>query len=574
MIGDRALPSKEATLAEAAEIAYAQAMADFYHPPLPSPIIEYEPESLSFFYIDSNDWKVHLNTAGVPPHLDSNGAETFLRSISHHEIQHYLVCPYDGVTSGMMFAAARKHLNDATAMFVCNLFADLVVDSVLLRRFPRITHERINLSIHESAMRTPDHSPLWLLIVACYRAMWGFPIPSTVNIDQETYEVAEEIVEITRKYMNTEIRWPKASGKIAKLIAEWLPPEEEQLPGMGSPSGGETGETDMESDTILVPLDVDTIMGSPVEDRNGDRARKCLNPDDSQDKESEMERLATEVEQRGGNLGDLEVVYILAGIGDPRSEWVHFWYRAKVRGLVRFEVKQRTTSGFTPLTPETWRLGDPIEELDIVQSLQAFPVLIPNMSTRRWMKTAFYGERASKDLPDMLLVIDSSGSMTYNMSRSSVSGDYHLALLAAFASMDFVLRCGRRVAVINFSDGIRRCSWTRDRREAEKRLLTYQGGGTVAPNYEIEKKCDEAGSKVMVLMITDAAIANWDELVTSVKQLGLHGHKFFMFHIGASKRESKTHRELRTAGATVVPVSSAKDLVGLVVREVRGVYEI
>ncbi|MHA1961258.1 MAG: vWA domain-containing protein [Candidatus Thorarchaeota archaeon] len=556
----------------AAESAFAHALADFYHPPLPSPVIDFDPEASSFFHIDAESWTVHLNTAGVPLHLDANEAEPYLRSISHHEIQHYLVCPFDGVTNGMMFAAARRHVNNATAMFVCNLFADLVVDSRLLRRFPRLTHERIQLSIHDSAMRVIDHSPLWLLIVGCYRAMWGFPLPATVDVDRATYAAAEAIVEIVKKAINRESRWPKACRDIAKIIAEWLPPEDDQLPGCEGMSSD--GSVDADSETVFVPIDVDGIMGSPVEDRNGDRAKRCIDPDSIPDLESEMERLAIEVEQRGGGLDDLDAVYTLAGIGDAASEWIRFWYRAKVRGMIRYEISDQSLSGSVPLTPHLWRLGDPIEELDIVQSLQAFPVLVPNLSTRRWTKTSAYGQSESKSMPDMLIVIDSSGSMTYSMGRRNMSGEYHTALLAAFASMDFALQRGKRIAVINFSDGVRRSNWTRDRREAEMRLLAYQGGGTIAPIKHIEAKCSGAEGDIMVIMMTDAEIANWDNLVAAVERLVSRGHKFFLFHIGAKSRKKPTHaqKELKNAGAVVVPVSSVSDLVGLVVREVRRDY--
>jgi len=138
--------------------AWSHAIQDFYHPPLPQPEIEYNHEVSSFFYIDSDSWTVHLNTAGVPVHMLASDAEQYLISVCHHEIQHYLLCPFDGVMNGRMFTAARTHVNDATAMFVCNLYADLVVDSNLLGRFPTLTHERINSSIHDSAVRIHDHS--------------------------------------------------------------------------------------------------------------------------------------------------------------------------------------------------------------------------------------------------------------------------------------------------------------------------------------------------------------------------------------------------------------------------------
>ncbi|MFX0044242.1 MAG: hypothetical protein ACFE8Z_00195 [Candidatus Hermodarchaeota archaeon] len=565
---------RSAALSEAADRAWDQALGDFYYPPLPDVILEHRKEASSYFYIDTNDWTVHLNTAGVPSHLDINESEPYLRSVCHHEIQHYLVCPYDAVMNGMMFAAARRHVNDATALFVCNLFADLVVDSALLRRFPRLTHSRITANIYGSAMMGQIHSHLWTLIVSCYRAMWGFPLPSSVKVDEETYEAAEAVVSVARKHIDMEQRWPKAVEAIAKIVAKWHPEEDESLVGCTSVSGSETVSDSKESNTILVPLDVDAVMGNPVEIRNGDMARRCIEEGNEEDLDREMERLAVEVEQRDGDLKDLEGVYHVAGIGSKRKAWIRFWYRAKTRGVLRFEVREKQRAGPIPLTADTWRLGDPIEELDIVQSLQAFPILVPNMSTRRWLKTEVFGDSETESLPDLLLVIDSSGSMTWSMGPKNVSGPYHTALVSAFAAMDFALRKGSRVAVINFSDGTRDCEWSRERSAAERVLLAYQGGGTQAPIRKIADKCKSAESNVMVLMITDAEIANWDRLVKSISEITRLGHKFFMFHIAPEyySLSKKTLELLRRVGANHIPVSSPKDLPGLVIREIRIVF--
>ncbi|MHA2380875.1 MAG: hypothetical protein ACXADS_16510, partial [Candidatus Thorarchaeota archaeon] len=84
-----------------------------------------------------------------------------------------------------------------------------------------------------------------------------------------------------------------------------------------------------------------------------------------------------------------------------------------------------------------------------------------------------------------------------------------------------------------------------------------------------------AESQVMVLMITDAEIANWKKFIDSIRDLTARGHKPFIFHIGAGsgKRKTKAQRSLEDAGASVFPIKSVKDLPGLVIREVRGVYE-
>jgi len=569
-------PVEQDTLRVVAGQAWSRAIQDFYHPPLPEPEIEHIHDASSFFYIDTDSWTVHLNTAGVPLHMIASDAENYLTSVCHHEIQHYLLCPFDGVMNGRMFVAARKHVNDATAMFVCNLFADFVVDSNLLRRFTDLTHKRINSSIHDSAIRIHDHSDLWKLIVTCYRVMWGFPIPPTVNIDQNIFETANEIVNVVRGTVEHEHKWPKACEKIAKIVSEWLPEDEEGLPGTSS--GGsknvEHENADGSEETIEVPLDVDAIMGNPVEARNGDRAKKCIDSLERPNLEEEMQRLAIDVEQLGGDIEDLQGVYLTAGVGSERAAWTRFWYRAKAHRAIRFEVDTKKMTGSVPLTPDVWRLGDPLEELDIVQSLQTFPILIPNRSTRKWQQYETTGTEISKSPPDMLIVIDSSGSMTWAMRTRTISGDYHTALVAAFAAMDFAFRRGCRVSAINFSDGTNTCDWSNERTPVERVLLSYQGGGTVAPVKKIVEACDKAESDVITLLITDAEVSNWKQMIKGVERLSKHGHKLFFFHIGAGKssRTSAIHQALSKAGATVYPIKSVKDLPGLVVREVRSVY--
>ncbi|MFW9910286.1 MAG: hypothetical protein ACFFEF_17145 [Candidatus Thorarchaeota archaeon] len=561
--------SRSDSLEVAASRAWARALSDFYHPPLPEPTIEYNESAASYFYIDSNNWTVHLNTAGVPLNLDSNDAEPYLRSICHHEIQHYLVCPFDGVTNGMMFAGARKHLPDPVAMFVCNIFADLVVDSSLLKRYPSLTHSRIQTSIHDSSLRTREHSSLWQLVVAAYRVMWGFPVPFGVEIDESTVAVAEKIIEIARNNMDSENKWPKATEEIAKVITEWLPKNQDPFEGSGVsiPNSGDASEQ-----PITIPVDLDVIMGSPVEDRNGERVRKCGSNEQVENPDEVMERLAIEVEDRGGSLKDLEAVYILHG-GTLKGEWIRFWYRAKVQGLLRFRVRHKRSKGATPLATEAWRLGDPIEELDVVQSLQTFPVLVPNMSTRRWMRATHYGVSHDEDLPDLLVVLDSSGSMTWEMGSKNLRGPYHTALVASLASVDTALRCSSQVAAINFSGSILRCEWTRERHLLEDTLLAYQGGGTVMPVKAIKELCDTARSKVMSVIITDIGVSNWGPFVKTVDSLSKQGHKLFIFHIGAKRGKiSKAALRLVKAGGVVIPVNSVKDLPGLVVTEIQRTY--
>ncbi len=549
--------SRTTTLIEVGTRAWSQALEDFYHPPLPEPVIEYDEDASSYFYIDTTTWTVHLNTVGVPNNFSSEDAEWFLRSICHHEIQHYMRCPYDGVTHGMMLARAMNHLDEKRSLFVCNLFSDLVVDSYLLKRFNRLTHDRINASIHESALRSPSQSPMWQLIVAVYRIMWGFSLPPNHEIDKENVAAAEEIVKIAKKYLDDERRWHIATEKIAKIVKNWLQKYEPQNninESLVNELHKSSDNSDSPDNSSGVPRDVDEIMGDPSQVRNNDVIRRCARDRGGLEIEKEMERLAIEVERRGGDLNDLNGVYIVAGVGDPNREWIRFWYRAKTKRMLRIEGRVQRRAGSFPLNTDVWRLGEPIEELDFVQSLQAFPVLVPNMSTRRWLKIEGTEEIQTASCPDVLIVIDSSGSMTWNMNRTSISGAYHYALLASFAAIEAVLSHGRQVAVINFSDDIKTCPFTNDRHRLEATLLQYQGGGTVAPVTKIEELCNTAEAPVLILVMTDADISNWDLFLQSIQRLLSRRHVIYLFRVGGQME--RIDKELSHIGAHLVPLAS------------------
>ncbi|MBD3159051.1 MAG: hypothetical protein GF309_09710 [Candidatus Lokiarchaeota archaeon] len=557
-----------------AKEAWAHAIDDFYHPPLPEPVIEEKRDASSYFYIDPANWTVHVNLKGVPPSLKAEAVMSFLRSICHHEIQHYLLCPYDGVTNGMMFAKARKHVDDANAMFACNLFADLVVDSELMNRFPAITKNRIIESIRHSSTVRRSNSNLWQLIVGCYHRHWGLEFPKGVSLDKNTASAAKEITSIAEKYMKTEKHWPTAAGEIARILADWSDESDKDLLESGEDSSAqENGSSGSSARRVSIPSDVDVMMGSPIEIRNRDRMKKCVDENQSESEETKMGGLAKRVVERGGDLDDLEAVYFLAGKDLSKSNWIRFWYRAAVHGMLRIDVKSKSNQGTVPLNPFIWRIGDPVEELDIVQSLQAFPVLIPNMSTRRWLRTEVSGSGAPASLPNLLVVLDSSGSMHWSIDRGMPKGPFHIALLSAFAAIDFAFKKSKKVAAINFSESVKSSSLTRERARIENILTSYQGGSTIAPVEEIRNICRSSEGNLLVIMMTDAEIANWDGLLKTIKRICSNGHRFFLFHIRSSRYSSDDlDAELSEAGAQVIPLDSAEDLFGLVVRETKRIY--
>ena len=99
-------------------------------------------------------------------------------------------------------------------------------------------------------------------------------------------------------------------------------------------------------------------------------------------------------------------------------------------------------------------MGDPIEDLDVVQTILTSPVVIPNITTRKWANKEGPGHLEEKQIPDLLIVLDSSGSMGWNYIATSNRGrgPYHTALVASFAALHFAANRGVKNSIINFSN--------------------------------------------------------------------------------------------------------------------------
>jgi hypothetical protein len=543
------------TLINLATEAWNRAVADAYYPPLPDVHIEYNPANHDYFYITPDTWQVNLNLAGISSNMSLENIEPYIRGICHHEIQHYITCPYDGVTSGFMFAAARRHLRDDIAMFVSNIFADLVVDGHLLGRFPSLTRDRINWSIEQAAEKADANAWLWRLCVSCYNVMYEIPLPDWV-MDKQMLRLANDIAKIVNKHKSTIHTWHKAVEKIAKLLAKEFDEEDkqDQMPAGGIPAEG--------------------MNGDQSQMRNSDDAKRIMKKDNlDYNQEEELERMLSEAQKRGAKIDEIEAICILAGADDGKRTWVKIWYRVTARAKMKVEITVPRRTGSLPYSPNRWRLGEPIEDLDIVASLQAFPVIVPNVSTIGWEKREYGGSHASEQIPDLLIVIDSSGSMGWHVltgGKKNITGRYHTALVGAFSAMELAIKKRARVAVINFSNTTKSCDWTRNRREAEDVLMRYQGGGTNFPCKKVEDMCRDHRNPILVLFVTDAEVTNAVAMLDMIRNVDRQGHKVVIFRIGSGAE--KKMKRMADAGASVYSTKSAKDLDGLIIQEAKGVY--
>jgi Mg-chelatase subunit ChlD len=167
-----------------------------------------------------------------------------------------------------------------------------------------------------------------------------------------------------------------------------------------------------------------------------------------------------------------------------------------------------------------------------------------------------------KEPPDLLIVLDSSGSM----GGHKIGTPTYYATLAAMKAAAFVLKRGRKVAVINFSSETSVLSFRHKIEEIEEHLLIYRGESTFLPGFEIFQVTKETPNAKLVLIITDSEIWNFSQQKQLIRQIA-QNHYLALFCIGNTK-ENEVMREIKEQGE-IHFIRRPEDLFHLVVRCIR-----
>ena len=600
------LNKREIKLKELADIAWSKTMVEFYYPPLNPPRYIFDYSHLEGFYIDpDHQWQITMNLADTPIFKDEDDYISYFHSISMHEVSHYEIIPYDGLIHAKLLKAAMKYVNQNFAPIVVNLFADLIIDKKLYKKYPNLMlWELQQIYEHVSNKYRGNLSNFSKFLFNSYEKICKVKLLpeellSKMNIlekisDESISEIdklkilkdeslskedlqklnaysslsgkeklANSVTKIILKDFEDESQWETKVSKIAKVLKN-LVNDTFSIIGRGVKIDNDKTKIKGKSGiSVEVPKDVVDVMDNPLENKNRDKLKEN-NEDDLRQKAEEFAKESNYTEfgspaNQAGILVD----------GNPLATW----YRGLAKNLIEIKIYEEKPGGQVPVYPEVWRIGDPIEELDIVQTLLNSPVIIPNITTRKWAFKEGPGHLEEKQIPDLLIVLDSSGSMGWNYTAKTERGrgPYHTALLASFAALHYAASKGVKFSIINFSGHADICQWTTDFQKAEKILLRYQGSGTILPTKAILKQCEKAEKKALVFIITDFGIYNWSKSIKTMLSLANRGHKIVGFFIGASNIPKTKFKELHDS-VTFYPVKNSKDLINLVIKEVKKYY--
>ncbi|MBY9014378.1 MAG: VWA domain-containing protein [Candidatus Lokiarchaeota archaeon] len=564
IIPTKDLNRKEQHLIELAKIAWDKTQKAFYFPPLDLPTFVFDYTHLEGFYIDpQNKWKISMNLANAPIFIDDQEYVNYFHAISLHEVSHYQIIPYDGLINARLLKAAMKNVNENFAPIVVNVFADLIIDAKLHKKEPDLIAWELKTTFNHLFERNKNKlSEFSKFLFRAYEKILNIKIVDS-DLFTSVESVAEKVVNIIKKNFEDETLWEEKVSKVAYHLRT-LVNNTFTMVGAGVHKGeGNTRRktSGRSSSTVEFPEDILEIMDDPLENKNLDK----LKEDNEEELRQKAEEFAKETpySDYGAPAGQAGILID----GNPLTTW----YRGLAKDLIEIKIFEEKPGGQLPVFPEVWHLGEPIEDLDIVQTILNSPIIIPNITTRKWLKNYGKGHLTEKQIPDLLLVLDSSGSMNWNYLAKSSRGVYHTALVASFAALHFAAKKGVKFSVINFSNRADVCDWTVDYKKAERTLLRYQGGGTHLPIKDIVKQTEKSERDTLIFIITDFGIYNWNSAKKLFSNLSNKGHKIVGFFIGSAKIPKEKFKDLLEK-ATFYPIKNPKDLINLVIKEVKKYY--
>jgi len=166
--------------------------------------------------------------------------------------------------------------------------------------------------------------------------------------------------------------------------------------------------------------------------------------------------------------------------------------------------------------------------------------------------------------PDLLLVVDSSGSMGWDPGRGT--GPYDSLLRAIFSVFHFLEKNNKaqymRFTVVNFSSTTLKTPWLpyRGLDEVKRLLFKRQGGGTELDCSVLREVARTSHDRFLCLMVTDSQIKNAAEVVATIQLMTDLGHGFVLLQIG---RLVPMTASVQRAGHQVHIIADHRQLGGL-----------
>jgi hypothetical protein len=531
---------------------------------IPLPEIEFIlPDSNNYksgeYYIRIGDtWQIHLNFGLLPKSYKDFQEE--VRVLTRHEVEHYMCCPFDVLTHFRMLKAIidnyhqhhSHHLIDIVSLSgsLANQTADIIIDTI---NFYRHKSETLKSEIawikkggNESFKDLPRHSKLMFLTK---EAIWKESL--------ELFEVDEELISEVRS-LAEKIEIGKIDNKslfISKTIDytntffklfEQDKKEEQQENGE---NGSSQSSSTQSGQPHITPTKDSQDSGSQFVFQSPDKIKEAL---------IQFAQEAT--------LEQFSQVLSAAGLSTLSEKEKHkIWFDAQNADIIPIIEQSPKGSNDNYSYPTSWKLGDPIEEMDMMLSFSTSPVIIPGVTTKKWVQNPVFSAGSEKKDNDLLLIIDTSGSMGSIVDSKT---NLHQAVLAAYGIIKYFESRKNQIALIGFSDRITaNVDWTKDYDYIREKLLLNGGGGTNFPIARIQSIIESSKNPLVTVIITDGEIQNTSQTINYFKSYLSDGNKLFIF-LQDRKSIIENYKTLTNYGAKVYKKLTANEMRDSVLNEV------
>ena len=438
------------------------------------------------------------------------GLEDYAVEILAHEIGHHILAPASATDHFRLLARLRRGLPtlERHAPLIGNLYTDLLINDRLQRQ-SGLRMDEIYARLHAHGQKKVEskdrpRSKLWTLYVGIYESLWkvekghlGGPIHDAA-LEGDAWLGARLI----RVYAND---WMTGAGRFAALTLPYLVEDAEEHGLAGLLTDLETAAEGCEP-IGLSNIEADELDGNihPSQDPRitgeGRDAIGAAPPDTTSDRGS-----------AGQMREPFEYGEILRAAGVTLSDEdiaVRYYREQAQPHLIRFPTRQQKTSPDPQIEGlDPWETGDPLEDIDWLESVVQSPTPIPGVTTVRRHIGHEPGTNIVREPVDLDLYVDSSGSMPNPTQQVS-----YLTLAGAIVALS-ALKAGANVQVTLWS-GKHQCLSTKGfvRRDVDilKVLTGFFGGATAFPihklrdTYSDRSKTDRA---VHVLHISDDGLS-------------------------------------------------------------------
>ena len=490
------------------------------------------------------------------PLVTELGLDDYALEVLAHEIGHHILAPGSASDQFRLLARMRRALPtlEQHAPMVANLYTDLFINDRLQRQANLRMADIYRKLEQGRTVEAKASGGVWTLYMRIYENLWQLEKgelgggEADERLDTDAWLGARLI----RVYAND---WMLAAGRFATLLLPYLVEDTDAL----SPSR-------YLLDTRDAARGCQTYGAQQIEDDEEDGAIHPVHDKRISGLDGDEPPAEAPARQGGGQLREpFELGDILKASGVNLSDHeiaIRYYRERALPHLVAFPSRPAPESQEPQMEGlEPWEIGDPLEDIDWLQSVMQSPRPVPGVTTVRRV----YGRepaRAIDAVPvDLDMYVDSSGSMPNPQAHTSF-----LTLAGAVIALS-ALRAGAKVQVTLWSgknEVMQTPGFVRDEDMILGVLTEFFGGGTCFPIHRLRQTYAAKRERpAHILMISDDGIttmfdkdelgnSGWDISAKALAQGGAGGTMALNLErdwegAAANKWLQKTYDDLKRA---------------------------